>query len=200
MEDKESQQFDSEILKFPNGRQNLMVEIGPGGPSTLMLRNMPKYLEDNDANYLVVEPDYKYNETYKQFIGNRNINYAKNYNGGVFEIAPQIKGQASEVLVRNFRGIGKGRDSELENKLFSAAYEMVKPGGKFMVLNTYDILPEGGVEKVKQELENVGFTVEEIDMDNDTHPLVADHRRLEEQMPPDIGPKPTRYGFRAIKD
>jgi hypothetical protein len=161
MEDKESQQFNPEILNFPNDRKNLVIEIGTGGPATLMLRDIPNYLKENYANYLGSESD--------------------------------------TVWIRNFRGLGMKKDSVLEGNVANAAYEMLKLGGELIIINTYDVLPEGGVEKVREALEKVGFNVEPIDLEREIHPFVAGFRRLDEQLPPDIGPKPTKYGFKATK-
>lgn len=205
MEDKESQQFNPEILNFPNDRQNLVIEIGTGGPATLTLQGVRDHLQQNDANYLGIEPDGLAHKKFKDFVESpsRNIDYAREAHASVFDVAGQLSSKADNVWVRNFRGLGIKKDSQLEDKLASAAYEMLKPGGQLILINTYDILPEGGVEIVKESLEKAGFSIEEIDLENDNHPFVSGYRRLDklmnEQMPPDINKKPTKYGFVATK-
>ena len=194
MEGKEGQQFDPEILNFPNDRQNLVVEIGTGGPATIMLREIPGHLEENDANYLGIESDALGHKKFTDFVENpsRNIDYAKEAHASVFDVAGQLSSKADAVWVRNFRGLGMKKDSVLEDKIASAAYEMLKPGGELMLINTYDILPAGGIEKVEESLKSAGFNVELIDLENDTHPFVAGYKRRDEeadkQMPPIPGP------------
>jgi hypothetical protein len=201
MEDKESQQFNPEILNFPNDRKNLVIEIGTGGPATLMLRDIPNYLKENYANYLGIESDALGHKKFTDFVKNpsKNIDYAREVHASVFDVAGELSSKADTVWIRNFRGLGMKKDSVLEGNVANAAYEMLKLGGELIIINTYDVLPEGGVEKVREALEKVGFNVEPIDLEREIHPFVAGFRRLDEQLPPDIGPKPTKYGFKATK-
>lgn len=202
MSENSGEQFDnSEILNFPNDRQNLVVEIGPGGPSTLMLRNISSYMETHDSNYLGIELNTSQNENFAVHAKNRGIDWAKSVHGSIYNFSNELNGRASEVWIRNLFGVGikKGVESSTAGEIAKASFDILKPEGRLLLLNTYDVLTPKQIDNVRKELEQAGFAIEEIDMEKDTHPLIADHRILEAQLPADIGPKPTKYGFLATK-
>ena len=133
------------------------------------------------------------------FVNGRGIDWAKSIQENIFRIADKINNSADEVWIRNFRKVGN--DPELDIKLFSSVKNVLKPNGAFILVNTYDELPDGGLSRIRQELEDLGFDVEELDLNKDTHPLIAGFRRLEKDMP-EIkfpGVKPTPYAIRARK-
>ncbi len=109
------------------------------------------------------------------------------------EIINELRGEADEVWIRNFRGLGSEINGveDLEKKLFGTAFEMLEPGGTLLLVNTYDKVDpntEGkGVKRIVQELQDIGFKIEKLEneeqMKEENHPLVAEFRKRETHIP-----------------
>lgn len=200
METTEGNIQSKDIASFPTARKNLVVEIGHGGPLTIRSSHTSSYLEKKDANYLGIEMGGEQHNLFNAHVKNKKINWAKDMHTSVFRVEEELQGIANEVWIRNFRNIGKGHDTVLEEKLFTTAKNMLAAGGQLVLVNSYDQLPEGGIEKVKGVLENLRFEVKEVDPEDDNHPLIAAYQVVEKQMPASLhGITPTKYAYIATK-
>lgn len=192
---------DPRKVEFSDDRKNLIIEIGHGGPTTIILPGISSYLKEKDSNYLGIEPSVQANEAFNLRVSKKNIDWAKNLNTSVFKLDSRFNGIAKEVWLRNFRGVGLKRNSSLQSDLFEKAYDLLEDGGLFLVVNTYDNVSLENQQGVEDTLKSVGFEVQRIDMEKDTHPFISKARERDRKfLPNDIpGIESTPFGFIATK-
>ncbi len=188
-------------IEFENNRKGLVIEIGSGGPLTIGLKEVQKSLEEQDKNYLSIEIGSEQNKYFNEFVQGRKIDWAKTLQESVFRIGDKLNEKVNEVWIRNFRGISSPNSQEMQNLLFSKVKEMLIPQGNLLLVNTYDQLPHGSLERIIKNLTNLGFDVRKLDLEEDTHPLIAGYRRLESKLPSISlpGVEPTKYALLATK-
>jgi len=118
-------------FEFTSGRKNLVVDIGQGLVPIPKLRVIKEYLEAIDADYLGVDPDIKAHEQLKSLT--KDDNWAASVNKSIFDLEG-IDENVSEVWVRNFR---IDLSSEGAKEIIGKIYQMLKPGGKAYLVDTY---------------------------------------------------------------
>src|SRR5581483_6142438 len=161
-------------IKFDNNRKGLVIEVGHGGPATILNKKNAEYLNKKCANYLGVDPDPDTDSSL--FKG--NCDWAMNLQEDVCDLPHELDGKADEIWMANFKDMGKETPNSriLEKKIFGRVFELTKPGGKLVFVNTYDYYNSGQEEQIINSLKVAGFLVERVDPDKfDEHPFIRSH-------------------------
>src|SRR5581483_4883824 len=158
-------------IKFDNDRKGLVIEVGHGGPATILNKKNAEYLNKKRANYLGVDPD---SDTDSSFF-NGYYDWAKNLQEDVYDLPHELDGKADEIWMANFKDMGKGtpNSKNLEKKIFGRVFELTKPGGKLVFVNSYDYYKSEQEEQIIDSLERAGFQVKKVDSDDfNKHPFI----------------------------
>lgn len=180
-----------ETVEFGSNRANLVIEIGSGGVTTVIYPAIKKHLEESDANYLGIDPDYHATEVLKYF--GRDVAWARGVGMGYGEIPEQVHEIADQVWIRNFLFNSVHPTQEAAQSLFKAVRRLLKENGELTFMDNYSRYSETERALLRGALEEVGFEVEDIKLNNDEHPFIASYRKA------DLSTEPNNiYGGSAI--
>lgn len=160
---------------FSSGRKNMVIEIGHGGPATIMIRKVREHLQGKDENYLGVDPnpdimvDSPFFNEYK---------WSRNIVADITDLPESLDSSAEEIWVRNFKGMGLTTQNsrDLEVTIFNKISKLLKPGGQlvFIINAGYDFNVKKQSKDILGSMRKSNLEAEEIDPETTEHPFVND--------------------------